>query len=433
MRLCVGRRAWISKYMYKDQSTYNELGYGARATSEVESYWDQPIAPLMDNNGLLGQLFEAKEQGPGACDPVIGYRGTVFSDMQGLKVVVRLDWGILTVYIVVDPSAEKIFDWSFSAPSTDGYDNIITRSDSATVAIDSMIRGQRANLDVTLTLDIYASQAGDWAANLRQGLGQRSEKYERSIVYGREGLTYLRPKILAARSGSTRTPKVYFTGHSLGGGFASAAATVAVAEFPDLSILLDIYNSAGLHSNTVGQSGNGPQATATCPVRAFTVRDEILTTLQSDNHYLPFVGTVMKILRVDMAKSLGSPSRTQSVHPVELKSQNNLFPLDLGQFPRLREVDDAVRTATSVGAFTQKLNDYLISNYGTQVGFGMGAMMGLGGLSGIAMLYQVAFRRFMEDTEVEQQRLTGIMEESLARHGMDYVIASYEAARGSAR
>ena len=87
---CVVGRAWIAKYMYKGVEGFSATLFGPKSVAEVEAYWDKPIAPLTDNNGLLGQLFEAKDKNAGACDPVIGYRGTVFNDQQGILIIITI-------------------------------------------------------------------------------------------------------------------------------------------------------------------------------------------------------------------------------------------------------------------------------------------------------------------------------------------------------
>lgn len=106
------------------------------------------------------------------------------------------------------------------------------------------------------------SQTGeDWRNNLGQGLGLDAPSYDKALQIGRQ----------IARSGEDVT----FTGHSLGGGLASAAAIASGRE-------ADTFNAAGLADRTIGeargiatQTGRGAAA-----VQASHVPGEALTLVQ---------------------------------------------------------------------------------------------------------------------------------------------------------
>lgn len=112
------------------------------------------------------------------------------------------------------------------------------------------------------TVAFRGSQNGDdWKANFQQGVGQDSPHYRNALAIGRQ----------IARSGAD----VEMTGHSLGGGLASAAALAAGRH-------ADTFNSAGLHDRTIAQAtaiarsaGQGPGA-----VDNYRVPGEILTFVQ---------------------------------------------------------------------------------------------------------------------------------------------------------
>ena len=71
------------------------------------------------------------------------------------------------------------------------------------------------------------SSWANWKANFRQAFGRRSAQYEAGKTYA------------ASLDGN-----VHFTGHSLGGGIASAAAIVTGRS-------ATVFNAAGVHSNTL--------------------------------------------------------------------------------------------------------------------------------------------------------------------------------------
>jgi len=107
------------------------------------------------------------------------------------------------------------------------------------------------------------SQTGeDWKNNLEQGVGLDAPSYAKALRIGRE----------IARSGADVT----FTGHSLGGGLASAASIASGRE-------ADTFNAAGLSANTIGEARAIASASSrgAAAVQAYHVRGEILTVLQN--------------------------------------------------------------------------------------------------------------------------------------------------------
>ena len=116
---------------------------------------------------------------------------------------------------------------------------------------------------VRYVIAFRGSQTGeDWRNNLEQGVGLDAPSYAKALRIGRE----------IARSGADVT----FTGHSLGGGLASAASIASGRE-------ADTFNAAGLSSHTIAEaravaSANSRGAAA---VQAYHVPGEILTMVQN--------------------------------------------------------------------------------------------------------------------------------------------------------
>lgn len=111
-----------------------------------------------------------------------------------------------------------------------------------------------------------ASSAEDWSNNFGQGTGNQTDYYDRAMA-------------LAVRVDRATDGQFELTGHSLGGGMASAASAVTGAE-------ANTYNAAGLHPDTaprfIQSSGLGtPVADTGDTVTVYQVDGEILTTLQS--------------------------------------------------------------------------------------------------------------------------------------------------------
>ena len=103
----------------------------------------------------------------------------------------------------------------------------------------------------------------DWKINAGQALGQPTENYTKALAIGR-ALADL-PEF-----------SISMTGHSMGGGLASAAAIAAGRD-------ANTFNAAGLHANTIAAAqaiNAGGQTHRAAQVQAFYVRGEVLSALQ---------------------------------------------------------------------------------------------------------------------------------------------------------
>jgi hypothetical protein len=118
----------------------------------------------------------------------------------------------------------------------------------------------------------------DWRANFSQGLGMDSFHYSRA------------QSVADRVASSPRGANVRFTGHSLGGGLAAAAARKTGRP-------ATTFNAAGLHADTVRNPVDAP-------IDAVHVRGELLTTAQ----YLPGLPDARSTARwpLDPPPSIGS-------------------------------------------------------------------------------------------------------------------------------
>jgi hypothetical protein len=110
-------------------------------------------------------------------------------------------------------------------------------------------------------------QGKDWPQNIGQGIGLQTKQYEDAIELGRQAKKAYGRELL-------------LTGHSLGGGLASAAAVIS--DTPAVT-----YNSAGVHNNTFSRENIDPAAAkeyaAEGLIRSYSVKNELLTHLQEDS------------------------------------------------------------------------------------------------------------------------------------------------------
>ncbi len=132
------------------------------------------------------------------------------------------------------------------------------------------------NPDAVATLAFKGTtptQAEDWANNFTQATGRQTDYYDRAMQ-------------LATRVDRATAGQVEFTGHSLGGGMASAASAVTGNEAVT-------FNAAGLHPNTGAQymqrEGLGTPQNAdqlADLVTVYQVEGDILTTLQETGNQI---------------------------------------------------------------------------------------------------------------------------------------------------
>ena len=110
----------------------------------------------------------------------------------------------------------------------------------------------------------------DWRNNIQQGMNADSPYYRQAVQIGDK---------IGGKIGDSSSPKVSFTGHSLGGGLASAAATASNKP-------ANTFNAAGLHPNTVerydGEVHNPD-------INAYNLSDDPLTKFNKITH--PAAGT----------------------------------------------------------------------------------------------------------------------------------------------
>jgi Lipase (class 3) len=145
-----------------------------------------------------------------------------------------------------------------------------------------------------------STSSTDWQANLRQGVGLSSDHYTRALIIGRA---------LARNPQATVT----ITGHSLGGGLASAAA---IASGRDATT----FNAAGLSNATITKA-NGIRSAAgigrAAQVQAFYVRGEVLSAIQDggDRVIGAIFGGVTGATIVDAPSAYGTRHALTPVRP----------------------------------------------------------------------------------------------------------------------
>ena len=145
-----------------------------------------------------------------------------------------------------------------------------------------------------------SQSASDWRSNLGQGVGIRTDHYNRALEIGRR---------LIVPEGS----RVTITGHSLGGGLASAAALAAELD-------ATTFNAAGLSDTTLSDARAiaARDGTVDIPdISAFYVRGEILSALQDggDRVIGGLLGGIPGAIVTDLPEAVGTRIALDPVRP----------------------------------------------------------------------------------------------------------------------
>jgi uncharacterized Zn-binding protein involved in type VI secretion len=159
-----------------------------------------------------------------------------------------------------------------NAPVPDGYSRVTDPGELSRLGLTPDMLNPPASEDSNFSASVFRrddppgyvigyrgtqmTEMADWESNARQGVGLPSDHYDRAMAISR----------LASESGAD----VSYTGHSLGGGMASAAAVSTGAR-------ATTFNSAGLSEATVGGYPDNP-----APVTSYNTPRDPLSALQDN-------------------------------------------------------------------------------------------------------------------------------------------------------
>jgi Protein of unknown function (DUF2974) len=149
-----------------------------------------------------------------------------------------------------------------------------------------------------------SATANDWRSNLQQGFGLTPDNYRKALAIGSK-------LALADKANIT------ITGHSLGGGLASAAAIASGRN-------ATTFNSAGLSDSNIRQARaiyDAAGARTQENVTAYYVRGEILSTLQDggDRVIGGILGGLLGASTLDAPEAYGTRIGLKSVRPEGVK------------------------------------------------------------------------------------------------------------------
>jgi len=262
------------------------------------------------------------------------------------------------------------------------------------------------------------------------------------------GREVINKKIILAKDKS-----LLITGHSLGGGLASAVCCVLAYEYPDFYIQSLIFNAAGVHRNTIKRElnlkGEAAKAMAFNPCRDICVRDEILTTLGVHYKKLPVLGGIFSMIKREIGQ-YGFPDPSDIAKVTDIKAispgtaveeeknghveaelppkgaalpilfpidQQNAMPPPKNGFPIIMALDGILNASPDIGILATRFFEFLNDRYGKEARDNNWMFWNT---------YKEMFEKFIEELKLEIEVIIPVLALCSAYHGMDVVIASYE-------
>lgn len=446
-KTCWRYACYLCKYIYKDPPP--PAGFHTQFPQkmvEVEKHWEK-WDELVDQagTGLVARLFKVKGYNPNSksdiCPPTLVFRGTDFEDMRDLAIVPNIKIYGYTVYdtpflldktINPDAKAEDLLKR--------GFKPIKIYEETGTVRVPSTVEGTTLiDAEISIQLDIYAKENGDWTSNIYQGLGKGSRQYQKSINYG--------VKTVESKIFNSPDKRLEISGHSLGGGLASAVCAYLDRRYNSIYFHAIVFNPAGVHPNTIK-----PATTADGHINVFTVNDEILTTVENYRGKIPIIGAIFRLAKRTIGQdgmpytigtlltnngySPGKSDEKWAVPPkgnilpklFPIREQNLIQPPKAERFPELTIVDNILNGSASATDFANKFLSYLHSKYVPNT-ISKKDLLWLDPRSILTkdiLDYSNIYKKYNQEIQPEIDALMKIVEASISYHGMDYVIATYD-------
>lgn len=462
---CWRHACYLSQYIYSDPPPVG--GFKTRfpeKMQEVEEHWEKWHEKVdQEESGFVARLFKLKSEyinhdSPHKnCPPTLVFRGSDMEDMRNIAISTSFKVGPFTVFKEVYCLEDLVAPHKALGRTEMTHEELMR--DEKTEAIQ-LFDGQPEDdsdsgwfsLPFGGDITVFVKEDGDWANNLRQALGLESQQYKMAIIYA---LDVLEKHILP--SGENR---LELTGHSLGGGLASAACAwldmVINKEKLKASVHAVTFNPAGVHKNTVS-----PASLLGGHIHAFAVRDEILTTLQSHKALIPFVADILRLASpsVDngivppamghlISKPGISPGRLAEAWSVPAKGEllPRLFGLDEQEiipeeehmgFPETKQIQQLLHESVDVLDFFTKVLEYLtlryLPRYAPLFSIAKGylslrlSLILFANRLGVVLAAIDVYKEYLKKIlPREMKQVLKLIQASVDYHGMDYVIASYE-------
>ena len=194
-------------------------------------------------------------------------------------------------------------------------------------------RSPPLNVTIEARLELWLnSDEGDWAANILQGIGRDTQHYGEDLMKAVDD---------AMDVAEGYGKKLRITGHSLGGGLASAAAIYAKARDPDMKIYGLTYDASGVHPNTAEYLKTSLDLASDAKIIARAVEDEILTSLEIPSDFVPIISSIVRFTGNSMPPPLGTFYSAKGVSPGKMggKEKGHTFAPKWKEMPNLLPIE----------------------------------------------------------------------------------------------
>lgn len=229
-------------------------------------------------------------------------------------------------------------------------------------------------VDWRLDASLFYGTRGDWTVDFAQGLGTETSQYRSALQYAEQA---------ARQAMNDYDGRLIITGHSLGGGLATAAGIRirALSEFDDLKVHVRGYNPAGLHPNTAERAGGTLTMANNVPTRLEHVKDEVLNSLQAG--IVPILNALLTLGGQSMPRPVPTPASVPGKSPGEMavgpvvmdyaafgQPLPVLYPLSAasalagGSLNHIEALDGMLSQARTVRDFMVAFVEYVLSQLG---------------------------------------------------------------------
>ena len=309
----------------------------AAAMREIDKHYDRVTTANIGvelDSGFYATLYTPK--GGNTCPPTLALRGTVFDDARGIALMIKVK-----AYPAFDPSKSQEFTFGF-APGYEaadagpegtstlqkfGFIDKLTQHGTWLELFSTQKLNTRATSRLELfpllpatpmladyrevvfetTLELWLNRdEGDWATNVIQGIGQRT------LQYGAE-LKAAVDDAMDVADGFEKQLRI--TGHSLGGGMASAAAIYAKKKDPEMAIYGLGYDAAGVHPNTAKNLNTSIDLASDAKVAIRAVEDEVLTSMEKTADFVPLASSLIRYTGSSMPPPIGTFFPKKGISP----------------------------------------------------------------------------------------------------------------------